>query len=65
MIIQDTSLILGKMIAPKLFLSYSIGLLSPINTATISYQLNQYLSAQAENNSLGTGGDLVFSIDHN
>jgi translocation and assembly module TamB len=63
-IIQNTSLVLGKMLAPRLFVSYSIGLLSPINTITASYQINQYLSAQTENNSLGTGADLVYSFEH-
>lgn len=62
---QNTSLLLGKMLSPRLFVSYSIGLLAPINTVTASYALTQNLSTQTSSSSLGSGIDLIYSFEHN
>ena len=62
---QNTSLVLGKMLSPRLFISYSIGLLAPINTVTASYALNKNLSTQTSSSILGSGVDLIYSFEHN
>jgi translocation and assembly module TamB len=62
---QNTSLVLGKMLSPRLFISYSIGLLAPINTLTASYAINKNLSTQTSSSILGSGVDLIYSFEHN
>ena len=62
---QNTSLVLGKILSPKLFVRYSIGLIEPINTLSTAYQFNQHWSAQAQSNNLGSGIDLTYSWEQN
>ncbi len=62
---QNTSLVLGKMLSPKLFVRYSIGLIEPINTLSTAYQFNQHWTAQTQSNSLGNGIDLTYSWEQN
>lgn len=62
---QNTSLVLGKMLSPKLFVHYSIGLIIPVNTLSATYSFNQNWSLQTETNSLGNGVDLIYSWQHN
>ena len=62
---QNTSLVLGKMLSPKLFVHYSIGLIIPINTLSATYSFNHNWSLQTETNSLGNGVDLIYSWEHN
>lgn len=62
---QNTSLVLGKMLSPKLFVHYSIGLIVPINTLSATYSFNHNWSLQTETNSLGNGVDLIYSWQHN
>ncbi len=60
---QNTSFILGKYLSPRLFLSYSVGLIDPINTVSVTYRLDRHWSAQTNSNTMGTGGDLIYQID--
>jgi translocation and assembly module TamB len=62
---QNTSLVLGKMLSPKLFVRYSIGLLIPINTLSATYSFSDNWSLQTETNSLGNGVDLIYSWENN
>jgi translocation and assembly module TamB len=62
---QNTSLVLGKLLSPRLFVSYSIGLLAPINTVTASYSLTRNLSTQTSSNNIGGSGiDFIYSFEH-
>jgi len=38
---QNTSLVLGKYLSPKLYVQYSIGLIEPINTIRLNYSLSK------------------------
>ena len=58
---QNTSLALGKMLSPRLYIKYSIGLLEPINTISAAYTLNEHWTAQTESSTLGNGVDLIYS----
>lgn len=60
---QNTSLVLGKTILPRLFVGYSIGLFAPINTLTIKYQLTPKLSLKGQSNTLGTGADVFYTFE--
>jgi len=62
---QNTSLVLGKMLSPKLFVRYSIGLLEPVNTLSTAYHFNKHWFLQTETNSLGNGVDIVYSLEAN
>jgi translocation and assembly module TamB len=58
---QNTSLVLGKMLSPDLYIKYSIGLIEPINTLSAAYTIDEHWTAQTETNSLGNGVDLIYS----
>ena len=58
---HNTSLVLGKMLLPKLSINYSIGLIEPINTLSATYQVNKYWSTQAKTNSLAKSIDIIYS----
>ena len=60
---ENTSLILGKALAPNLYINYSVGLLRPINILTIKLLLNSQWSLQSESSSIGNGLDLFYSIE--
>ncbi len=61
--VENTSVVLGKYLTPQLYINYSIGLLVPINIFRVRYSLNKQWSLQAENSSLSTGLDLLYSIE--
>jgi autotransporter translocation and assembly factor TamB len=63
---ESTSIFLGKALSPRLFLSYSYGLLYSVNTFYLRYQLSKKLSVQTEASSKGDGGfDLLYTIETN
>jgi translocation and assembly module TamB len=59
-----TAFVLGKYLTPKIYISYSMGILEPVNIFRLRYLLGRYWSIQSENSSLGNGADLLFSIEH-
>lgn len=60
---QNTSVILGKALSPRLFLNYSIGIAQPVNVLRLTYKISPNWSAQTESSSLGNGGDLFYTIN--
>ncbi|CAM4464782.1 MAG: hypothetical protein LEGION0398_MBIBDBAK_00946 [Legionellaceae bacterium] len=60
---QNTSLILGKALTPKLYLNYSIGLLKPINTLRLRYFFTPNWILQSETNSVANAIDLFYTFD--
>jgi autotransporter translocation and assembly factor TamB len=62
---QNTSLMLGKALSPKLYLSYSVGLFSPVNILTLKYLITEKWSLQATNSTFANGVDLFYSVEHN
>ncbi|GJM07570.1 MAG: hypothetical protein DHS20C10_13040 [marine bacterium B5-7] len=59
---QNTSLVLGKYLTPKLYVNYSIGVLEPINTLRMNYSLGRGWNAQTETNTIASGADLLYSF---
>lgn len=57
------SIVLGKKIANKLFVEYSVGLTSPVSILSLRYQLNKHWAIQSETSSLDTGADILYSIE--
>lgn len=61
--IQNTSLMLGKQLTPKLNVSYSVGLAEQINTLTLRYQLWRKLILQTQTTGENSGMDLIYTIE--
>jgi translocation and assembly module TamB len=60
---QNTSLIVGKNLSPKLRLSYSLGLLDQISIIEINYLLNKSFSLQATSSNFANGLDLLYRLE--
>ncbi|CAN5227270.1 translocation/assembly module TamB domain-containing protein [soil metagenome] len=59
----NTAFVIGKQLTKQLYLSYSIGILDPISTFKLRYQLSKHWSVQSESNSLMNGIDLFYSLE--
>lgn len=61
---QDgTRLVIGKYLAPNLYISYGAGLVeAAANTVRLRYDITDYLSLEAEQGK-GTGVDLLYQIE--
>lgn len=62
---SGTAFVMGKNLSPRLFVSYSIGLLDPVNIFRARLKLTKAISLQSESSSVGTGLDLLYSIKKN
>jgi translocation and assembly module TamB len=58
--LDQTALVLGKYLSPRLYVSYGLGLFEPINTFRIRYILNKRYTLQAEDSGTGTGADILY-----
>ena len=59
---DDTSVVLGKALSPKLFVSYGISIAEAINTIKLRYTLNKRWSVKAESG-LEQSADFEFRIE--
>lgn len=62
---QNTSLIVGKNLSPKLNISYSLGFLNQISILEINYILNKNLSLQTTSSNFANGLDLIYKLEKN
>lgn len=62
-LVENTSLVLGKALSPKLFVDYSIGLIEPINILQIRYQLSKHFTLRSESNVNAQGIDVFYNIE--
>jgi len=53
----------GRYLTPKIYVGYSIGFLDPVNTFRVRYHMGKYWSIQTESSSLGSGADLIYTIE--
>lgn len=60
--LQGAALTVGKYLAPRLYLNYSIGLLDAANKLQLRYQLTKRLSVQTETGA-AAGGDILYTIE--
>jgi translocation and assembly module TamB len=57
-------LVVGKAIRPRLYVSYTVGLLDPMNMFRVRYQLSRRFAVQTQTNTQGdTGGDILYGIE--
>ncbi len=60
--LNQASLVLGKYLAPHLYVVYGIGLFQPVNTFRIRYILSSKWTLQAES-STETGADILYTLE--
>jgi translocation and assembly module TamB len=60
--VQRAALVAGKYLAPNLYVSYGIGLFSPISILRLRYDLTSRISVQAERGA-ATGADIFFRTE--
>jgi translocation and assembly module TamB len=59
---EDTSVVLGKYLSPRLFVSYGISIVEAINTIKLRYTLNERWAMKAEAG-LEQSADVEFKIE--
>ncbi|HEX4963781.1 MAG TPA: translocation/assembly module TamB domain-containing protein [Thermoanaerobaculia bacterium] len=60
--LQDASLVVGKYLSPRLYVTYGIGLFEPISTFRIRYILGRVWTLQAEQGT-GTSADFLYDVE--
>ena len=59
----SASLLVGKYLTPKLFVSYGVGLFEPVSTLRLRYTLTSHWKLVGEASSLRSGADLFYIIE--
>ncbi|MEF8981333.1 translocation/assembly module TamB domain-containing protein [Thiohalorhabdus sp.] len=60
---EETALVLGKHLSPRLYVSYGIGLFEAVNTLRMQYTLSEHWQLVTESSTRQTGGDLFYTIE--
>jgi translocation and assembly module TamB len=67
--IKQASLVVGKYLSPRLYVSYGLGLFQPVNTFTIRYLFSRQWSLQAQQGAAisgtgqATGVDVLYTVE--
>ncbi len=61
-IYNETSLVLGRYLSPRLYVSYGLGLTQTLNTVKLRYTLGDHWTIRTEAGQIG-GADLVYTLD--
>lgn len=61
---QTSSFVIGKYLSPRLYLNYSLSILNSANTVRLRYLLSKHWSIVTRASTLGSGADVVYSIEH-
>ena len=59
---EEAALLVGKYLSPRLYVQYSVGLLEPISTFRVRYQMSRRWTLQTETGA-ESGADLLFTLD--
>ena len=59
---DEAALMVGKYLSPRLYVQYSVGLLEPISTFRVRYEMSRRWTLQTETG-IESGVDLLFSLD--
>jgi translocation and assembly module TamB len=60
--LDQASLVVGKYLSPRLYVTYGIGLFEPINTFRVRYLLSDKWTLQAESGN-GTSADALYTVE--
>lgn len=61
--LKEASVVVGKYLSPRLYVTYGIGLFEPVSTFKIRYLLGREWSLQAEQSGTATGADILYSVE--
>lgn len=62
--VNDTNLVVGKALRPRLYVSYTVGLLDPLSTFRVRYQLSRHWALQSQTNTQGdAGADILYGLE--
>jgi translocation and assembly module TamB len=59
---QDTALVIGKYLSPRLYLSYGVGLFDAANSLRLRYQLSRIWVLETESG-IEQGADLLYTLE--
>ena len=60
---EQAAFVIGKYLAPRLYVSYGIGLFEPINTLRLQYSIDQHWKLTTESSGKASGGDIIYSVE--
>lgn len=60
---DEAAFIIGKYLAPSLYVSYGIGLFDSLSTLTLRYTISSRWELSTESSSEANGGDILFGIE--
>ena len=60
---NQASLLVGKYLSPKLFVSYGVGIFEPVSTLRLIYTLGSQWRLVGESSALRSGADLFYVIE--
>jgi len=64
-VVENTSLILGKALSPKLYLQYSLDIIELVNTLRVRYLIDKSWLLQTQTNTIGTNSlDVLYTFEH-
>ena len=65
---EQTSLVIGKYLSPKIYVRYITGIIESSNIVEIQYKLSKFLRIQTEagyrNSQAITGADIYYTIEY-
>ncbi|MCC6134415.1 MAG: translocation/assembly module TamB domain-containing protein [Candidatus Contendobacter sp.] len=61
---KATSLMLGKYLAPNLYVGYGVGLFNAVNTFNVKYRISKRLLFESNSSASGVGADLIYTVEH-
>ncbi|MEP7011824.1 MAG: translocation/assembly module TamB domain-containing protein [Acidobacteriota bacterium] len=61
--LKEASVVVGKYLSPRLYVTYGLGLFEPVSTFKIRYLLSRDWSLQAEQTGTATGADILYTIE--
>ncbi len=59
---EQASLVVGRYLAPKLYVSYGVGLVESVNKVNVRYELTDHWKLEAESG-IHQGADILYSIE--
>ena len=60
--LREASLVVGKYLSPRLYVTYGLGLFEPVSTFKIRYLLGREWTLQAEQG-VGTSADFLYTVE--
>ena len=60
---SEAAFVIGKYLTPSLYVSYGIGLLDPVKTVKLRYEISKRWRLVTESSSAASGGDVFYNIE--